>query len=344
MKYAGMPMGMWVLFAKSFREQLCAVFGYDEKTAKETAAKAKPKYKEIIAGLPEFEKADRFKIGGIVMAAANWRTLKKLDAHIHILPDAVHTANPNSDDVWVYADLRQYVQIMRENHIERAVIMPFNDPFLMSMEFTAGAVHRNLAEMKRRYPGRFYAFADIDVRNSRAETVDALCRAIDDHALDGIKLHPNNSGLALDSDYNCAIFAFAQERHIPVAVHSYPNAEDDLSAAKRIVKTAERYPDLKLIVSHMGAFQWERLLPLACYVDLSAILPDYARRYGVEGTNALLRKFGPKRLLFATDFPASRSLRPEEIYTVYCGILDQMDFTPEEAAEIAYENAVALLG
>lgn len=48
------------------------------------------------------------------MAAANWRTLKKLDAHIHILPDAVHTANPNSDDVWVYADLRQYVQIMRE--------------------------------------------------------------------------------------------------------------------------------------------------------------------------------------------------------------------------------------
>ena len=118
------------------------------------------------------------------MAAANWRTLKKLDAHIHILPDAVHTANPDADDVWMYADLRQYVQIMRENHIERAVIMPFNDPFLMSMEFTAGAVHRNLAEMKRRYPGRFYAFADIDVRNSRAETVDALCRAIDDHALD----------------------------------------------------------------------------------------------------------------------------------------------------------------
>lgn len=169
----------------------------------------------------------------------------------------------------------------------------------------------------------------------------AICA---DHALDGIKLHPNNSGLALDSDYNCAIFAFAQERRIPVAVHSYPNAEDDLSAAKRIVKTAERYPDLKLIVSHMGAFQWERLLSLACYVDLSAILPDYARRYGVEGTNALLRKFGPRRLLFATDFPASRSLRPEEIYTVYCGILDQMDFTPEEAAGIAYKNAVGLLG
>ena len=47
------------------------------------------------------------------MAAANWRTLKKIDAHIHILPDTVHTANPDADDVWMYADLRQYVQIMR---------------------------------------------------------------------------------------------------------------------------------------------------------------------------------------------------------------------------------------
>ena len=51
---------------------------------------------------------------------------------------------------------------MRENNIERAVIMPFNDPFLMSMAFSVDAVHRNLFEMKRCCPGRFYAFADID--------------------------------------------------------------------------------------------------------------------------------------------------------------------------------------
>ena len=62
MKYAGMPWGMWALFESSFRKQLTAVFGYDEKTAKEVSRKAKPKYQEIIAGLPEFEKADRFKM------------------------------------------------------------------------------------------------------------------------------------------------------------------------------------------------------------------------------------------------------------------------------------------
>ena len=35
-----MPGGMWALFAKSFRERLTAVFGYDASTAKSVAKKA----------------------------------------------------------------------------------------------------------------------------------------------------------------------------------------------------------------------------------------------------------------------------------------------------------------
>ncbi len=62
MKYAGMPMGMWALFGRSFRKQLTAVFGYTADEANAITEKAKPKYKEIIRTLPEFEKADRFKM------------------------------------------------------------------------------------------------------------------------------------------------------------------------------------------------------------------------------------------------------------------------------------------
>ena len=62
MKYMGMPMGMWTLFAPSFRNQLTAVFGYGTNTAKAITKKAKPKYREIISELPEFEKGDRFKM------------------------------------------------------------------------------------------------------------------------------------------------------------------------------------------------------------------------------------------------------------------------------------------
>ena len=48
MKYMGMPMGMWALFAASFQKQLTAVFGYDSDTAKGIAKNAKPKYKAIL--------------------------------------------------------------------------------------------------------------------------------------------------------------------------------------------------------------------------------------------------------------------------------------------------------
>ena len=62
MRYAGMPLGMWILFGGSFRKNLSAVYGYSARAAKAIARKAKPKYREIIRGLPEFEKADRFKM------------------------------------------------------------------------------------------------------------------------------------------------------------------------------------------------------------------------------------------------------------------------------------------
>ena len=273
----------------------------------------------------------------------DWRTIRKIDAHVHILPDCVHEANPDSEDVWVYADLHKYQAMMDELGIEKAVIMPLNDPWLMSMEFTIDAVHKNIYEMKRCYPGRFYTFADIDTRNTSAESLEAIRKAITEYKLDGIKIHPNNTGVDLDSAYNQPIFAYAQEHKIPVAIHSYPNTTDDRSAAHRIVNVLNAYPDLTVIVSHMGAYQWEQLLPTRAYVDISAILPDYVRTYGIAKTNEILRKFGADRLLFATDYPDSRILKPDEIYASYLEILNQMDFTVEEAEKIAYGNISEIL-
>ena len=62
MKYIGMPMGMWVLFRRSFRKKMVSVLGYDERRAARITREAKPRYRKIIAKLPEFEKADRFKM------------------------------------------------------------------------------------------------------------------------------------------------------------------------------------------------------------------------------------------------------------------------------------------
>ena len=62
MRYAGMPAGMRLLFGRSFRKALVSVLGFDEAEAARIAAAAKPRYREIVARLPEFEKGDRFKM------------------------------------------------------------------------------------------------------------------------------------------------------------------------------------------------------------------------------------------------------------------------------------------
>ena len=61
MKYSGMPAAMWFLYRKSFQMALVNDLKKSHEEAKQIMAKAKPKYREIIGKLPEFEKGDRFK-------------------------------------------------------------------------------------------------------------------------------------------------------------------------------------------------------------------------------------------------------------------------------------------
>ena len=269
---------------------------------------------------------------------ADWKTIKKIDAHIHIIPDVVHEANPDAEDEWVYADQTKYLDLMERYNIEQAIIMPLNDPYLMSMEFTADAVNKNLKELVDNYSNKFYAMADIDISNGIEVSKTILTKAIEEYNLNGLKIHPNNTGMNVDDEYNVALLEEFNKYGLPVFIHSYPNSKDDCSATCRIKYLINKFTDIKFIISHMGAYQYEELLDTNCYVDISAILPDYVNKLGIKETNAILRKFGVERLIFATDYPCSRCLAPEEIYDRYLDILNQMDFTDDEINKIAYGN------
>lgn len=274
---------------------------------------------------------------------ADWRLIKKIDAHIHIIPDDVHEANPDAEDEWVYADQVKYLELMEKYNIEQAIIMPLNDSYLMSMEFAVDAVNKNLKELVDKYPNKFYAMADIDVSNSIEVSKTSLIKAIEEYKLNGLKIHPNNTGMNVDDEYNVALLEEFNKYRLPIFIHSYPNSKGDCSATYRVKYLVNKFPNIKFIISHMGAYQYEDLLDTNCYVDISAILPDYVNKLGIKETNKILRRFGVNRLIFATDFPSSRCLAPEEIYDRYFEILDQMDFTDDEINMIAYENINKIL-
>ena len=100
MKYTGMPWGMWTLFAGSFQRQLTVVLGYDTDTAKAITKKAKSEYSRIIAGLPEFEKGDRFKM--------NIASCAMLSAFVLSMPE-----RPDVEKLTVYYRQSMMTPIMR---------------------------------------------------------------------------------------------------------------------------------------------------------------------------------------------------------------------------------------
>lgn len=104
----------------------------------------------------------------------------------------------------------------------------------------------------------------------------------------------------------------------------------------------KKYPKVRVSIAHLGGFQFNELIGTDVYVNISAILPDLVDRYGIEETNKILRSFGVEKLVFATDYPDNRKLKPEDIYDCYFEILDHMDFSHGEIKIICRDNAIRM--
>lgn len=276
----------------------------------------------------------------------DWKEIPKIDAHIHLMPPDVIEANKEYHSCFIdFGSAQDYLALMEQYHIERAFIMPFNDPYMMSMDFTVEGAHENLKRMTAANPQKLFCFADVDLRKNLSQTIEELRIILKNGSFLGIKLHPSNTGYPVDGDYYDEIFTFAEAENLPVEVHSYPREtlHDDVCSPARIKTVLQRHQGLRLSIAHLGGFQWEELVDMNAYCNLSSILPDLTTRYGVEETNKILRKIGVEKLVFATDYPDSRSLKPTEIYDRYFEILSQMDFTQEEAEQICKGNVLKFL-
>lgn len=59
----------------------------------------------------------------------DWKKIKKIDAHVHILPPEflkLYKEN-ESDSPWAHADIDEYIGIMENYNIEKVIIVPNND-------------------------------------------------------------------------------------------------------------------------------------------------------------------------------------------------------------------------
>jgi aminocarboxymuconate-semialdehyde decarboxylase len=196
-------------------------------------------------------------------------------------------------------------------------------------------INERLAEVQRKYPGRFVGLAQAPVLEGKP-ALDELDRAVRKLGLHGVTITSQVHGLPLDSAKLGDFYAKVSELDVPIFVHpamvpkGYDLVKDydlariigremDLAlATTRIIAGGilERFPNLKFVIGHFGggiAAVKDRLVAKAYrFGTLKRPFDDYFNMLyfdlsGFEGGLTALRcallGIKPEQLVFATDYP-----------------------------------------
>ena len=156
----------------------------------------------------------------------------------------------------------------------------------------------------------------------------------------GIKLHPYYQDFFIDDDTLEEMYGSLTEHDLLVVMHTgfdiaFPRVE--LCNPPRILKVLEKFPELKLITTHLGAWdQWdevrELLIGKPIYMELSYALdflePQIARD--------MITMHPPGYLLYGSDSPWSDQKNSLEL-------LRALNLEPELFQRITRDNAESLL-
>ena len=237
-----------------------------------------------------------------------------IDIHAHVGLSRRDLSNPE-DMLKVYDDCE----------IEKACI----NSLMITYDPPAG--NNEIYEISKKYPDRFIGFGVINPRwnpNAAAE-VD---RCINDLNMKGIKLHPSDNGWEADSPIVYPVMEKIQEYDVPVLFHTW---HDNLSHPSRIGKLAKLFPNVIILMGHMGGEAFYEAAFLAkelanVYLDTTGSPTD------IRILREVVRIAGKGKVLFGTDAPCCNVY--SEVAKIKFG-----DISEDAKKAIFYENAKKLL-
>jgi len=242
--------------------------------------------------------------------------MKIIDAHIHIGKWSEIFLNLEST-------VDEAVTELKKSGIDEAICMP-----------TDRTSNEELfSEIKKRADYKFYYNAWI---NPKDENLDEfLEKNISD--VHFFKIHPSIDKLKItDSSFEKYLY-LAAEKKIPVVVHC--GRWKEMAGYEICLETARKFPDIRLILAHLGGDQPS--ICTQCAKDVKE--GDYKNVYlGTESVreycfvNEVVKTLGPEKVLFGSDYnlglPAS-----------YLPIIDRLKISNEEKELIYSGNAMRLL-
>jgi len=169
-----------------------------------------------------------------------------------------------------------------------------------------------IAEFVARAPEKLVGFAACDP--TQANHVEELHHAFENLHLRGLKMGPIYAGFDPRDSVCDPIYRYCQEHGIPILFHTGTtfnrNAPLGFSRPWLLDEVAIRYPDLRVVMAHLGHPFFEECLVVIrkhphVYADISALFYRPWQFYNMLITAQEYRVM--HKLLFGTDYPFTAS-------------------------------------
>lgn len=219
---------------------------------------------------------------------------------------------------------------MNKNQIDISVACPVKtiDPFFEKQNMY-------ISEFQKRHKGKIVGFARIDP-NLGKDSEMILREAVEQLQLKGLLLHPWEETFAINDKKVFPFIEMCGGYEIPVLIETgYPW----VSHCFQVASLAEKFPDVKFIMSHGGQFDSSgyALTDVDYVMDRHPNLYiETSGDYSDEGIENIPVRLGNNRILFGSHFPW---LNTElEIYRI-----QRANLKEEDRECIFYKNALEIL-
>jgi predicted TIM-barrel fold metal-dependent hydrolase len=304
-----------------------------------------------------------------------------IDTHFHafpgkflqLMPDAQHDVR----GVGFHAfDHQEYLDVMDKHGIDVGVLS--NTGGRIEKEGDRARVlelcrvlNDAFAEAHAKHPGRFKAFARLPMLDLD-DCVKELERCYKDLGMHGVMMPTNLAGKYLDEPEFRPFWAALAARGKPLFIHP-ANAPclsnwnkyslhqkilwptDSTLAISRIVYSGifDRYPNIKLIASHLGGMillyldrlNWREGNP-ECQQEPEAyfkkIYYDTAGPIRAAFIKLVYETVGPNQILFGADYPHGRGGQDDQFYPMTLNAMKELDIPEDDKQKIYYKNAQTL--
>ncbi len=159
----------------------------------------------------------------------------------------------------------------------------------------------------------------------------------------GVKLHPNWQGYRPEDPSAFPVYQALMDNEMIAFFHGGDELEkwptEILSTPKALLQVHERFPQMKLVIAHMGGFRmWDDveryLIGRDLFMDISFTMPEDLPD---DRLARMIRAHGVEKILFASDSPCGPPV-PQ------LNRLLSLPLTDEEKEFICWKNAARLLG